>query len=34
MEFLIIDFVYFAVIGETITFIAPNGLDFLSNGEW
>ncbi|KAI3440748.1 uncharacterized protein J3R85_003197 [Psidium guajava] len=22
------------VIGETITFVAPNGLDFLSNGEW
>ncbi|KAK4749796.1 hypothetical protein SAY87_027245 [Trapa incisa] len=22
------------VIGETLTFVAPNGLDFLSNGEW
>ncbi|KAL3714981.1 hypothetical protein ACJRO7_006829 [Eucalyptus globulus] len=22
------------VIGETITFVAPNGLDFLLNGEW
>ncbi|KAF7850534.1 hypothetical protein BT93_L5418 [Corymbia citriodora subsp. variegata] len=22
------------VIGETITFVAPNGLEFLSNGEW
>lgn len=23
-----------AVIGETTTFVAPNGLTFLSNGEW
>ncbi|KAK4784011.1 hypothetical protein SAY86_018379 [Trapa natans] len=30
------DFVitWIIVIGETITFIGPNGLDFLSNGEW
>lgn len=24
----------FAVIGETVTFVSPNGLTFLSNGEW
>ena len=23
-----------AVIGETLTFVAPQGLTFLSNGEW
>jgi len=24
----------FAVIGETATFLAPEGLPFISNGEW
>lgn len=24
----------FSVIGETITFATPDGLDFFSNGEW
>lgn len=24
----------FAVVGETTTFVSPEGLDFFSNGEW
>ena len=24
----------FAVIGETVTFVAPSSVTFLSNGEW